>query len=67
VPVHLTPDELAGMFGVEAHVVLNAAREFDVPIYNGRIDSVLFSQAIIAADHHLADRAREVLQAESGR
>ncbi|MDX6647097.1 MAG: hypothetical protein QOK40_2824 [Miltoncostaeaceae bacterium] len=66
-PVHLTPDELALMFGVEAHVVLNAAREVDVPVYDGRIDSVLFSQAIIAADHHLSDRAREVLQAEGGR
>ena len=38
--------------------------EVDVPIYNGRIDSVLFSEALIAADHHLADRAREVLQAQ---
>lgn len=63
-PVHLTPDELAGMLAVEPHVVLNAAREVDVPIYNGRIDSVLFSEALIAADHHLADRAREVLQAQ---
>jgi hypothetical protein len=67
VPVHLTPDELAGLFGVEAHVVMNAAREVDVPIYDGRIDSVLFSQAIIAAGHHLSDRAREVLEAEGGR
>jgi hypothetical protein len=65
-PVHLTPDELAGVFGIEAHVVLNGAREVDVPIYDGRIDSVVFSQAIIAAGHHLSDRSREVLQAEGG-
>jgi len=66
VAVHLTPDELAGMFEVEPHVVLNAAVQLDVPVFNGRIDSVLFSEAIIAADHHLADRAREVLEAEGG-
>ena len=64
--VHLTPEELAGMLEVEPHVVLNAARELDVPVYQGRIDSVLFSEAVIAAHHHLADRAREVLQAEGG-
>lgn len=61
--VHLTPDELAGRLGVEPHVVVNAAREVDVPGYQGRIDSVLFAEAIIAADHHLADRARDVLRA----
>ena len=66
IAVHLTPEELAGMLGVEPHVVINAAHEVDVPVYQGRIDSVLFSEAIIAADHHLADRAREVLQAEGG-
>jgi hypothetical protein len=66
VSVHLTPEELAGMLEVEPHVVLNAARELDVPVYQGRIDSVLFSEALIAANHHLADRAREVLQAEGG-
>jgi hypothetical protein len=66
VSVHLTPDELAGMLEVEPHVVLNAARALDVPVYQGRIDSVLFSEAVIAANHHLADRAREVLQAEGG-
>ena len=60
----MTPDELAGLFEVEAHVITNAALEVDVPVYNGRIDSVLFCEALIAANHHLADRAREVLQAE---
>jgi hypothetical protein len=64
--VHMTPDELAGLLEVEDHVVLNAARELDVPVYDGRIDSVLFAQAAIAANHHLADRAREVLDAEGG-
>ena len=54
------------MLEVEPHVVLNAAVQLDVPVYQGRIDSVLFSEAVIAADHHLADRAREVLQAEGG-
>lgn len=63
-PVHLTPSELAGLFGVEAHVITNASLEVDVPVYNGRIDSVLFCEALIAADHHLAARAHDVLQAE---
>ena len=45
-----TPEELTETVAlVEATGRRMLAREVDVPIYHGRIDSVLFSEAIIAA------------------
>ncbi len=59
--VHMTPIEIAGLLEVEPHVVEHAADETAVPVYQGRIDRVLFTKALIAADHHLAPLARERL------
>ena len=59
--VHLTPEEIAGLLEVEPDVVINAAHEVDVPVYQGQIDRVLFAEALRAADHHLADVASERL------
>ncbi len=59
--VHLTPAEIAESMEVEPSVVLNAAQKLDVPVLGGRIDSVLFAEALIADGHHLADRARPFL------
>lgn len=65
--IHMTPDELADALGVEPHVVVNAAREVDVPVYQGRIDSVLLREALVAGGHHLAPRAEEALRGPDGR
>lgn len=59
--VHLTPQEIAGLLEVEPDVVLNAAHECDVPVYQGQIDRVLFAEALRAARHHLAPVAGERL------
>lgn len=59
--VHLTPEEIAGLLEVEPDVVINAAHEVDVPVYQGQIDRVLFAEALRAADHHLAGVAGERL------
>lgn len=59
--VHMTPIEIAGILEVEPHVIERAADEIAVPVYQGRIDRVLFTEALIAADHHLAALARERL------
>ncbi len=59
--VHLTPGEIATILEVEPHVVEHAADETAVPVYQGRIDRVLLTEALIAADHHLAPLARERL------
>jgi len=59
--VHMTPGEIATLLEVEPHVVERAADETAVPVYQGRIDRVLFTEALIAADHHLAPIARERL------
>ena len=59
--VHMTPNEIATILEVEPHVVEHAADETDVPVYQGRIDRVLFTEALVAADHHLAPVARERL------
>jgi hypothetical protein len=47
--------------GIEEQVVVNAALEVDVPVYQGRIDRVLFTEALSAAGHHLAPAARDAL------
>ena len=62
--VHMTPDEIAGVLEVEPDVVINAAREVEVPVYQGRIDRVLFTEALTAAGHHLAPLAGERLLRE---
>ena len=59
--VHMTPEEIAGLLEVEPDVVINAAHQVEVPVYQGRIDRVLFTEALTAAGHHLAPLARERL------
>ena len=59
--VHLTPAEIADILEVEPDVVVNAARELEVPVYQGRIDRVLLAEAMAAGDHHLAPLAGERL------
>lgn len=59
--VHLTPETIAGMLEVETDVVVNAAGEVGVPVYQGEIDRVLFAEALSAAGHHLGDVAVERL------
>ncbi|MGD9572991.1 MAG: hypothetical protein AB7V62_13970 [Thermoleophilia bacterium] len=59
--MHLTPEDIAGLLEVEPDVILNAADEVGVPVYQGQIDRVLFAEALKAADHHLADVAVERL------
>jgi hypothetical protein len=55
---HLTPEEIADALETDPRAVLHAAVEVDVPVYHGQIDKVLFAEALEAADHHLAPRAR---------
>ena len=57
-PVHHTPEQVAETLACDERVVLNAARELDVPVFEGRIDSVLFAESLEAAHHHLAPAAR---------
>ncbi len=59
--VHRTPEEIAEVMGAEPRVVVNAARELDVPVLGGRIDSVLFAEALAAANHHLAPDAQRFI------
>ncbi len=57
--VHMTPEEIAALLEVEPDVVINAAHEVEVPVYQGRIDRVLLTEALTAAGHHLAPLANE--------
>lgn len=59
--VHLTPEEIALVLEVGPHEVVNAAHDLDVPIFQGRIDRVLFAEALRAAGHPLAAVASERL------
>jgi len=62
--VHMTPEEIAGLLEVEPDVVINAAHEVEVPVYQGMIDRVLLTEALTAAGHHLAPLAGERLMRE---
>ncbi len=55
--VHLTPEEIADVLEVGPGDVVNAAHDLDVPVFQGRIDRVLFAEALRAAGHPLADVA----------
>lgn len=59
--VHLTAEEIAQAIGSDEHVVLHAAVDVDVPVFHGKIDSVLFAEALAAANHHLAENAKVFL------
>ncbi|HMO01159.1 MAG TPA: hypothetical protein PKD59_17235 [Miltoncostaeaceae bacterium] len=59
--VHLTPEEIAGMLEVGRGEVVSAAHDLDVPIFQGKIDRVLFAEALRAAEHPLAGVATERL------
>ena len=59
--VHLTPEEIAATLEVSTDAVINAAHDLDVPVFQGRIDRVLFAGALRAADHPLAGVAAERL------
>ncbi len=63
--VHMSPEDIAGQLEVEPDVVINAAHEVEVPVYQGMIDRVLFTEALVAAGHHLAPIASERLLRES--
>ena len=63
-PVHMRPEEIAVLLEVEPDVVINAAHEVEVPVYQGLIDRVLFAEALTAAGHHLAPLANERLLRE---
>ena len=62
--VHMSPEDIAGRLEVEPDVVINAAHEVEVPVYQGLIDRVLFTEALVAAGHHLAPIASERLLRE---
>ncbi|MGE0028404.1 MAG: hypothetical protein AB7O78_14060 [Thermoleophilia bacterium] len=59
--VHLTPEEIAATLEVGRGEVVNAAHDLDVPIFQGKIDRVLFAEALKAARHPLAGVATERL------
>ncbi len=48
-PNHLTPEELSKELGIDRTEVIRVCLEEGVPIYQGKIDKWLFSQAQDAA------------------
>jgi hypothetical protein len=59
--VHLTPEEIADLLEVGRGEVVSAAHDLDVPVFQGKIDRVLFAGALKAAHHPLAGIASERL------
>jgi hypothetical protein len=59
--VHMTPEEIAAQLEVGRGDVISAAHDLDVPVFQGKIDRVLFAEALRAAHHPLAGVASERL------
>lgn len=59
--VHMTPEAIADLLEVGRGEVVNAAMDLDVPIFQGKIDRVLFAEALRAGHHPLAPIASERL------
>ncbi len=60
---HLTPDELSETLGLARKQVVRLCVETSVPIYNGRIDKMLFLRSVTAAGHRLPEEAEQLLLA----
>lgn len=60
---HLTPDELSEATGLARKQVVRMCMETSVPIYNGRIDKMLFLTSVTAAGHRLPEEAQTLLAA----
>lgn len=41
-PIHVTPTEMARLAGLERGDVLEACRQYSIPVLHGRIDKSLF-------------------------
>jgi L-asparaginase II len=61
VAVHLSPADIAALLEVEPAVVVSAADQVGVPVYQGQIDRVLLAEALRAAGHPLGPVAAERL------
>jgi hypothetical protein len=60
---HLTPDELSEALGLARKQIVRMCVETSVPIYNGRIDKMLFLSSVTAAGHRLPEEAEQLLMA----
>jgi hypothetical protein len=59
---HLTPDELSEILGIDRSEVVRICVEESVPIYNGRIDKVLFVHSLAASGRPIPAAAQAMLQ-----
>jgi hypothetical protein len=50
-PNHLTPEELSKELGIDRTEVIRVCVQEGVPIYQGKIDKWLFTQAASAAEN----------------
>lgn len=61
-PNHLTPEELSEALGMDRGDVVKICIEESVPIYNGRIDKMLFIHSIAASGRDMPASAHAFLQ-----
>jgi hypothetical protein len=64
--VHLTPDELSEATGMSRKEVVKLCMLESVPIYNGRIDKMLFMNSMAAAGRRLPEGSESLLVPSSG-
>lgn len=60
---HLTPQELSTLLGMSHKDVVRLCRQEAVPIYNGRVDKMLFLHSLQEIDYPLPETAAPLLRA----
>ena len=62
---HLTVEELSSLLGLKERDIVRICRREAVPIYQGRIDKMLFVRSLRAAGHDLSEPAQGMLRLAS--
>lgn len=59
--VHLTPDELSEALGMSRKEIVRLCVQESIPIYNGRIDKMLFLNSMTASGRRLPEGVEQSL------
>ncbi|MDH3724893.1 MAG: hypothetical protein OER93_04005 [Thermoleophilia bacterium] len=60
---HLTIDELSSLLGLRERDIVRICQKEAIPIYQGRVDKMLFVRSLRAGGYHLSEPAQGMLAA----
>ena len=58
---HLTIDELSSLLGLKEREIVRICQKEAIPIYQGRVDKMLFVRTMRAGGYHLSEPAQGLL------